>query len=380
MEKRNVLMICNTPFQIFVATWLRMTYFKNDCVDIVISNHMSHVESLVLGIKKSGVFNYLYKVDSRKFSYDVSAMCYLNQIEINIYPFRLLNTYICLNKCYDIICSSNLDRFTQLIHFAIINSRNYLISNREVQFYLYEEGISTYSKLTETFYKNTESKYLKNIFRAKKYIYKNISGAFFFNPECLMWKPDCPIIQMQPVYDNKEFKDKINIIFNYNSIEDQYDKKYIFMEESFYADGYKIDDIKLLSKIAQKVGQENIIVKIHPRNSENRFEKLGYKTNKNTIIPWEVIALNQDFNEKILLTIASASILNPIRLFNKDTKAYSFYKCIENIPDILKGDLWDTTKTFYDKFYPQITVCESMEDFFDRRKNHEWKRTIDKKS
>lgn len=75
------------------------------------------------------------------------------------------------------------------------------------------------------------------------------------------------------------------------------------------------------------------MVKIHPRNPVNRFEKLGYKTNHNTAIPWEVIVMNtDDISDKVLITVASSCILNPIIVFGKEVHAFSLYDCIDHIP------------------------------------------------
>ena len=41
-------------------------------------------------------------------------------------------------------------------------------------------------------------------------------------------------------------------------------------------DGYNVNDVEIVEKIASIVGKEKLFVKTHPRNPENRFEKLGY--------------------------------------------------------------------------------------------------------
>ena len=64
--------------------------------------------------------------------------------------------------------------------------------------------------------------------------------------------------------------------------------------------------------------KNNIFVKIHPRNRVNRFRELGYKTNIDTSVPWEIIAMNIDISNKVLITIASGSALTS--LVNMSTK------------------------------------------------------------
>lgn len=174
-----------------------------------------------------------------------------------------------------------------------------------------------------------------------------------------MWQPDAPVLQIPPIdRDDLSFKQAINTIFTYENMEDVYDKKYIFMEESFFAEGQETNDVEIVENIAKLVGKDNIMVKIHPRNPVNRFKKLGYKTNVNTAIPWEVILLNQDMRNKVLLSVSSTSIINPIRVFGVNMQAYSLYKAVTPVPAFLKGALWEAVSASFDKYYPTIRVLE----------------------
>ena len=133
--------------------------------------------------------------------------------------------------------------------------------------------------------------------------------------------------QIESISDNKaEITKTLNAIFNYNSIHDKYDEKVIFFEESYVADGIIVNDIELVECLAKIYGKENIIVKIHPRNPENRFKKLGYKTNVDTNIPWEVIALNIDLDTKILVSMTSTAVVSSFLLFHSNAKMIMEYK------------------------------------------------------
>ena len=81
----------------------------------------------------------------------------------------------------------------------------------------------------------------------------------------------------------------------------------------------------MLQIIASLVGKENIIVKIHPRNRINRFAEIGYTTNLNTSIPWEVVALNSDLQNCCLVTVFSQSAVLPFILLGKKTKSVLLY-------------------------------------------------------
>ena len=54
---QKILMICNTPYQIFVATWLKFTEFCDDSVDIIVSDHMVGGMGVYENIRKTDVFN-----------------------------------------------------------------------------------------------------------------------------------------------------------------------------------------------------------------------------------------------------------------------------------------------------------------------------------
>lgn len=356
---KKVLIICNTSYQIFVATWMRMACFSDCIIDIAVSDHMNDSKKLARNIKNTQQFRRVYYINTKKMK-----IGFLDRSLRVLAPARVLKKYINIADTYDILCVANLNAFTDILFHAIVNDKFYKHRNKDLKIYLMEDGTSTYSRIFKKsfeYYKqaNMKNKLRKIFFRQKKWLPDNISEVYVFDKEAMLWTPDatlCEIPKIDP--DNILFKNTINSIFDYEKMVDVYDKKYIFMEENFYAEGEQVNDVALLEKIATIVGKENIMVKIHPRNPVNRFKQLGYKTNENTSIPWEVIVLNQNMEDKVLLTVASTSVINPIRLFGQNTKVYSLYKCLDKIPTILAGDLWEITKSMFAKYYPTIEICE----------------------
>ena len=358
---KKILIICNTPYQIFVATWMRMTILQNDLVDIIISDHMNSGETLAKNAQKTGLFHEVFFVKTKNMHLDRKE----RWLECVLKPNIVLKRYVTLKQKYDALYAANIDQFTRLVYHTIVNETMSKIKNKNLKIYLFEDGLSTYSKLFEQYYHYAKpKKHRKLFFYNPKQIFGNLSAIFAFDPQCFMWEPHTEIISIQKIDNtNEAFKCAINVIFDYDKMTDVYDRKYIFMEESFYAEGDQINDVEILEKIADCVGKENIMVKIHPRNPVNRFKELGYKTNKDTFVPWEVIVLNQNMEDKVLLTVASSSVINPIRLFGQKTKVYSLYQCLDKIPGFLKGDLWETVHASFAKYYPLIEICEKNQEF-----------------
>lgn len=344
---KDILILCNTVYQIIVATWIVECYYKNDNIDIIISDHMNEGKKISENIKNTDKFRKVYYSETLEYAR------WKGKYHSRIYPKWYRIRRLCpLGRKYDEILIANLDAFSQLIYPYAIKDGGKL--------YLYEDGTATYSKVVEKYYNSCKSSHRQNI-------YGNVKGIYLFTPNHMCWKPDFDKIKIPYISrKNKKYIEFLNKIFDYANMRDVYDKKYIFMEESYAADGIKIDDVELVKNIANIVGKENIMVKIHPRNRENRFYNIGFKTNINTSIPWELIILNNDFSDKVLITIASSSVLNPIILFGEKAKVRIMYKCLNNKPNILKGDLWECICNRMKYCGDNLKICRNINDVVEK--------------
>jgi hypothetical protein len=350
----KVLFVCNSVYQVLIASWINYKYYQNDECDIIISNHMNGHEEIANNLRTVSLFNNVYTANSKSYVYN-SDRIYKNKFEHMYYlkfPKKELAHYIDFEGKYDILFIANYDTFASLLYNALCHN------NKHIQLNYFDDGAATYSLVTKEYYessnspKNALKKFVfKNILNCK-YIYNNVSNRYLVTPELVEWRPDnCNDIQIATINTNDdEFKKIINTIFDYSSLKDTYDEKYIFFEESFYAETGYMEDVELVEEISNIVGKENMLIKIHPRNPENRFEKLGYKTNKNTAIPWEVILMNINCEDKILITISSTSILTPSSCFGKKIKSYSLIKCINNVPKVLQQGLAKSILNLYCSF------------------------------
>ena len=362
---KKSIFLCNTVYQVLVAVWIKYSEPDNKDTDIIISNHMNGYIDIAENIKKTNLFQNVYTVDSLSYSrFEVEYSNKAERLFSKMFPEFELRKYIILKNDYDELFIANMDSFSQLL-FSVLSKKSNIKLN------IFEDGVSTYSCLFKGFYENKcppINRY-KNIIFCKicrnKYIYPNVDAFYVFKSDAMQWIPGCEIKELEPISCDTAFKNLINIIFDYDNMTDIYDKKYIYFEESFYADSGYMEDVELVEKIAECVGKDNIMVKIHPRNPENRFGELGYKTNKNTAIPWEVILLNNDFSDKVLITIASASIINPASLFHKKIRSFSMINCLDDIPELLKGDLAECILNFYKIYDSNIKICDNIEDIIN---------------
>ncbi len=362
------LFVCNSVYQILVAMWIRYESCSDIPADLIVSDHMNGGHALYERLQQSSLFDNVYYVENVSFAKFQKRISHLERIEASLMPNQFLKRFVRLKQSYSAIYLANVDYFSQLLLDAAAHK------NPEVQLYIYEDGLFTYSRLYEKDYASTYipvtrplKKFLHRHIYRKRTIYDNVAGMLLFNPDNLNWTPPFPVQALPKIHrEDEKFRALCNLVFDYSQSVDQYDRKYIFMEESFYAEGATLNDLEVIQQLAQRVGKENIMVKIHPRNPENRFASLGFKTNGNTSIPWEVILMNlEDISDKRLITVSSSSILNPILIFGLPIKAYSIYYCVdhENCHSrLLSGEMWEIAKKMFEKYSDMITICHSIDE------------------
>ena len=364
----RALFICNTPFQVFVSSWIKHSLLRDIKADISISNHMKGGKELCEHICESGLFEQIFYSETLDLDNWKLPDGFIKQRIHTLFPKRYLKKFTNLNNtAYSQIYFSNINLFPLWVYRTLWRRQK-----TKPKLYVFEDGLSTYTDFTvkkyDT-YKTTEYTGVKRFLH--RYIYKdvslygNIESVLVFNPELVTWD----ILKTQEIkkvdVDDSVFKNAVNTIFQYNKSVDVYDKKYIFFEESFYADGNEINDVELIEQIAKKIGKENIMVKIHPRNPDNRFAELGFETNRDISIPWEVIILNLgDVSEKIFITILSGSITNPILIFGKKIRAYSLYNLIDK-ETVNKIPMYNDILSFMVKIYRQYPEMIKFVDSLD---------------
>lgn len=361
------LIVCNNVYQTLVALWI--VYIDKDKKDwdIIISDHMNGSEGISERIKKSTLFDQVFHVESLALTKNQISHNLIKRVINDVFPMHGLHEYVDIKAVYSDVYFANFDNFSQVLYNALCHKVH------DIKLHVFEEGLASYSSFAK-FYMDLKTFYGENISGVKrflhKYVYKtrvipgNLAEFLAFNPQLIQWNPECNINVLKKIdCEDLQFRKIVNEVFQYDSFASEYDEKYIFFEESFFADGSEVNDVELMEKLAAKVGKENMMIKIHPRNPINRFKRLGYKTNINMSIPWEVIVMNaENLSDKILITVASSCILNPIIVFGKQIHAYSLFDCIDHIPPILQNGYWDLVEKVYLNYPELIHRCKSIEE------------------
>ena len=360
--KRGIF-ICNTVLQVLIAVWMKYDMLKDEVTDIIISNHMNGNEIIAENLNKTGLFNSVITVASLDYS---RGKCIQRNRFFRLlhrrFPYLDLKDFADIKNRYDNLYIANFDLFSQLIYDFLARK------NKKLNLILFEDGTSSYSLMVKKYYDSTmppDNKKTRFIYKTllnKKFIYGNIKAFWLFRPDLMEWKPNFPTLPIKKIdSENKEFRTIINTAFGYDTLDDQYAEKFIFFEEAFFAESGYMEDVELVEELAEIVGKENIFIKIHPRNPKNRFKELGYATNANTFIPWEIIAMNLDITGKKLISIMSSSIMNPVSILGLKCKSYSVIECLKSKPDILNDDFGKCIVRLFEN-YNEIHICKDIEE------------------
>lgn len=332
----NRLIICNTPYQVLVAVNMASTMFKEGRTDIIISDHFADGKKIAANIsQKERYFKKCYYVETLDFSrmrgkYKEEYRELLYNVNIE----KQTEEFVQFEVVYDELWTANYDRFSELIY-------NYVVrKNRHAKVFFYEDGVS--SCIDDWFFHALEVKKnfknrVKDIFFSKlKYTPNNCSGYYVFDKNQMSFKTKCPIYEIPVIQpNNNNLIGYLDEIFEYSEqIAESFKEKYIYFEEAFFStDSSLSGDMDFIKEIADIVGKENLIIKLHPRSCNNRFEDLGYKVSKAQAIPWEVISLNIDIHNKVLISNSSTAVIMPNRLLNMQYKGIFLFEltgCIIN--------------------------------------------------
>jgi len=346
MSGKRVLFICNSAYQLLTAVQIRRTIYAHEEADLILSNQLAGADKVSENARKTNVFGHVAYIENKKQAFANRFREACEDIKIIFHLRRVLGEY-------DIVCLSNISVF------SILFLRLYQRRTSEVN--IFEDGFVTYSKV---FVRMDRASVISRLLLPQG-VLGSVSHLFLFNPDLLDWHAQGIQVVAIPKLSNSN-QDTIgvlNTIFDYAASPDRYDKSYLFMEESFYADHFPVNDVEIVEELARMVGKENVMVKLHPRNPENRFERLGYKTNHSYAIPWELIMLNTPLQGSTLVSISSCSILQPYLLLGIKVRSISLLNLLATKPGNMQGELGEYMQSLFNRFSEFCYSPMDMEDF-----------------
>lgn len=363
---QNILFVCNTYYQLIMAINMRLSLFQDDKVTVLVSDHSKDAGKIVENLKHLQIFD---KTEYIKTKY----IDYRNENKVdNLYDYLKL-----ILRGNNDIKNLIFDRkYKKFFYFNQNLSSNLIFniltqSNKYIEACQFEEGILSYPNI-----EGNNLRYLKFgrtklwcILRkicSKPILIERTKKVFCLYPDLYFGK--LLIEKIPAIKNNSELTNILKKVFNVDINEQSYQEKYIYFSSICdFEGGQPIGELELIKNIAQIVGKDNLLIKVHPRDVRDIYKKEGLKIAQVSSVPWEVIQLLYNFNDKIFLTATSSSVLMGAAITGKDTKAFYLYK-ICNIKDnyIAKSTV-ASLEMYFNKFkskniFSNIIIAKNIEE------------------
>lgn len=346
-----------THFQLIIAIIMKTIMFPDKIADIIIHDHSNGYVKVANRLKKFNIFRHVWIAETKEYikrnnRYKQGIKILLNSDDI-IRKTCSIDSY-----SYDEYYFYNFTLFNVMMYYKLKKEKHNLICRR------FEEGYGALLNFCD--FNNGSANLLRKLEKIHhNYSIDSVNRMYTFEPELSCFDDQhfaLPIPKLKKECESVKFI--LNNIFDYNE-DEIFSKKYIYFEESYFADSIDIDDVELVLKIANLVGKENLMVKLHPRNPIDRFTELGIKTIGQSGCPWEVIAMNHDFSNNVFLTIASASVLSPRIIFDDNIPTFMLYNCTKVLSPMLQKENF---QKFIEKFRSKygksgFYIPNNFEDF-----------------
>lgn len=343
MKKRNVILV-NSLFNIITAVQIRCGIFENEPFDLVLSDECPGLELIYENGCLNDVFDYVYYAKTKNISR-------LDRIVGLLFPRRVLRKALGKKMLfYSDIFFWNPDRIFYFYYMELNRLR------KKFRLHVYGEGIAGYTM--EGPDSDRESEYFQyshkvlNDFVRKKYSVKKVVDMeydyYMFAPENTLITHKKKVVEIPPVdvSDDKRIK-LYNKIYKYNN-DIVLSEKYVFLasvpEETTDPDLYR----KSIRKICSIVGEDNFIVKLHPRTPEREIGLIGVKVVQQCF-PWELYCMNNDISNKVFITENSSAAILPSILFEKRPQIVllSYISNVYGVGSNIINSLFDMVNTKY---------------------------------
>lgn len=321
------LIVCETPFQILTAMYLKEQLEKHgDYTYLVVANVFQDYKKIAERIQDHHIFHNVYVADVKNM---VSPQNNLEKLQKLI---RVLTYRRCTRKIFgtkridfDELYCGNYDTVTATLRTCFTKK------NKEFKTFMFDEGFISYMPIDDVIPQNHLMRVIairNKMIGLGRVTRIHLDGLFLFEPGYLMYRPSSPVYKIDRMTGkNSSIVQDVNSVFDAQSAVKKYDRKYILFEEGFKH--FEIDDYAWYEKIIACVGADQVIIKLHPRTKVNRFEKLGVKVLPSDGVPWEAIMLAGQLSDKILIAIGSGSVTNCRLMFGGSLESFLLFRVVD---------------------------------------------------
>lgn len=354
MDKKKVLFGTDSYFQLMTAINLRTTVYKDWDADVIVYGSVPSADVIVNRLRETNVFDNVYLAAT---SLTKCGQKYTKKEKLPkyfVFLYSLISPKQVVKNAIGTYLTTAYNEFVINSYGALPDSifnvcyRN----NKNVRIKRIEDGFVSY--FSEFGSKKGKGRQLVEFISELLFGFRDmrqyISGYYFVEPELVIAHLPYPIIR-SPKFsrENKEFVKVLNYVFGYDETIKFNKKIYLFEDGSLFFMNSD-EEVDIVNELKTIVTPNNFIVKMHPRRKENRFKALGVDVMEKSSIPWEVIQLNNHFDDCIFMTVASSVAFSSDIYFGDKCHKILLYKCLNNPPKLVNENFKKYLKLYKEKF------------------------------
>ncbi len=297
-----------------LAIQMKETLFRDDMVDIWISDHSMGASTVAERIKKFGEFHDTRYIETKGIVYSRGIMTKLHNLIKYGNGLDLNEEWM----DYEEVIFHGISIFVYGLYIS------YMQKKRNVEWSLFEEGIFSYGDDCIT---GKSVKFLDFMCHVhhKKTIQESIKQYYCVFPELYKkfgFFETVRVPDFRSNYDHiRELLTKIFGIANNTHIE----QKYIYFATSSDVDGHPYGETQVVIKLIELLGRENIIIKKHPRDCRDIYNDNRINVMESTGIPWEIVQMCSDTKSKVFVTVDSGAFLGISAMIDDDTEGFFIF-------------------------------------------------------
>ena len=304
--KRMVAFV-NGYISVITVIQFKKAIFPDERFDIIISD-------LTPGLKKIYESKVLEEEFEKVYFSQYSSLKRINKAFILLSPNKMIQDIVGESLPYytDIFFWNPTLMFYSYIMYLNTMDRGYNLHS-------YGEALGAY--VTDHPIEEPLFKYnFLNVYLKKRYGYilvENMEYDYYvFGQELVSFNSDRNIVSIPKL--TQDCISYLNKVFNYEDYKNEIKEKFIFMDK-YHKDEMNNENmiISLLDRLTSSLGRGSFAVKAHPRQ-----DKSFYLDNNIKLIemdfPWELYCLNNNIDDKIIISYSSSAMYMPYILSDSD--------------------------------------------------------------
>ena len=333
----RVLFLCSTYMQLINIIQLKRTVLKTAHADIIINDHSRNSKEVAKRLEEINLFDRVKCVNNKEIMFKQTFLSDIpDVISINFGKNKKFRKMLWDNiGYYEKIYFYNMDLLLLCVWDIMVENGG------KPQLVRFEEGVTGYPLLdVRVKRKNIEGMRMK-LTRLLRKVLPRTTFHSYINTYCVYFPEifkkhitglykDGYKIEKIPFLSSKDTETVkiLNHVFGYRPEKESYPWKFIYLESSMDYDGAGIGEYNLVCRLAEFVGKENILVKMHPRDTSKEYEKNGFTVSHNSAIPWELVLLNNDFTGYVFVSLSSSSMITGPAILKSDIESYYLYPLV----------------------------------------------------